>query len=103
MKIEPFKIEVTREQNRIVQKMLFKNEYTWASGQNHDTVIDDYVDYSFLVFKHEEYSNKNCLYWANDFRNLDHIPLITFDQFIKKYGISGERREKLKKISNENH
>ena len=102
MKIEQFKIKVlSEEQNRIVQQILFKNGYTWASGETNDS-INIYINYSHLVFKKCDYYNKNCLYWSIDFSECPQIPLITFEKFINKYTIKGERKEKLKKLSNEN-
>lgn len=81
MKIEPFKMEVTPEQSRQVQEILFRNWGEWNSG-------DAYVQHEeepFLFFsgKYLQFITKLSRSYFEDGRP---EPQITFADFMARYG-----------------
>lgn len=80
MKIEPFKMEVTPEQSRQVQEIVFRNGGRWKSGL--DTV--QYEDAPFLYFNDNtlQKDEKRSRNFFEGFR----LPLITFADFMSRYG-----------------
>lgn len=91
-RILPFRMDVTSEQSKIVQEILFENEYTWAG----DTQELTRLDRRCIIF---EIFDNNALpkLRVTDEKDKDE-PLITFEQFINKYKINPERKEKLSKL-----
>lgn len=94
MKIEEFNINVTSEQSKIIQEFLFKNDYTWASGDQYFRYLD-YDGCKWLSFSIWEEKNRNCLFIAY----IENCHDITFEDFSQRYLIKYFRREKLNKIN----
>lgn len=78
MNIEDFKIQVTEEQSKIVQEVLFKNGYKWRNGW--ETVGG--LTHNFIVFDKDD----GGLGWQtkDGFFALP-TPEITFEQFKEMY------------------
>src|SRR5690554_581286 len=81
MKIEPFKMEVTPEQSRQVQEIVFRNGGEWASGDK----TEQNTQYPFLV-----YDKDNELRFGDKGPNSSYDnrpePQITFADFMSRYG-----------------
>jgi len=80
MKIEPFKMEVTPEQSRQVQEIIFRNGGSWMSGLS--TIKHE--DSPFLNFEDSTLAKDE----EDDrvFFEGDGLPLITFAEFMARYG-----------------
>lgn len=91
IKIEPFRMKVTPEQSIIAQRIILDNGYMWNGG---DTIIK-YHTITHLIFRHEF---NPVLLWS-DRRNDNDVDL-TFNEFMNRYSIQGQRRNKLKKLYN---
>lgn len=76
MKIEPFKIEVTPEQSRQVQEIVFRNGYAWHSGSR--AVMNE--QFKCLFF------GDDALTVSNSIHSVAGLPLITFADFMARYG-----------------
>lgn len=82
MKIEPFKMEVTPEQSRQVQEIIFRNGGSWSeSGPVIKHTYHPYLCYN---------SDKDVQFVRrenrSDFDNNRPEPLITFADFMARYG-----------------
>jgi len=86
----------TEEENIIVQKTLFENGYSW-SFIGHHIIYDLFGNY--FVFRKDNNNKSLYLYWTDIPTNNDPT-VITFKEFINKYTIKGQRKEKLEKLSN---
>lgn len=80
MKVEPFKMEVTPDQSRQVQEIIFRNGGSWRSGL--DTV--QYEDSPFLYF--EDGTLQKDGKHSRDFFEGYRLPQITFADFMSRYG-----------------
>lgn len=99
MKIDSFKIIVDPEQSKIVQEIIFKNGYSWVSG----SIKVHNIDYNCLFFYNGFRKNRDIgLTYSDDINTSEDLQLITFEEFIDNYGIKGERRNKLNKLSKSN-
>jgi len=87
--IKPFSMKVTEEQSEIVQKVLFRNGYSWINGSTNVMQLDK----EYLVFSNTV-TNKCFLCWNNVYSDDEDTPATTFEQFI-----ICERKEKLEKLN----
>lgn len=88
MEIKPFKIKVNPEQSRIVQKVVFKNGYTWQSGHQDISKTSE----CYLFFDNTLAYDDNSLDFFNDAEE----PELTFKQFIEMYSDETHKDFKLK-------
>ena len=95
-RILPFRMDVTSEQSKIVQEILFENGYTWAGGTQEITRLDRRC----IIFEIFDNNAKPQLRVTGE--SDEDEPLITFEQFINKYKINPERKEKLEKLTKRN-
>lgn len=102
MEIKRFTMRVTPEQSRIVQKIMFKNEYRWAGGENEDPIyLNDQTEgfYKYLILEEDSKNNPVKLVLRC---SMDEVPTITFNEFLNKYDLKHVRNSKLKKLQHEN-
>jgi hypothetical protein len=83
MKIEPFKMKCNAEQFIKVQEILFKNGYTWISGENE---IKNVSYLPPIAFDRSWSGNKSTLGYIGvgsftDYPNTE----LTYSEFINKY------------------
>lgn len=76
MKIEPFKMEVTPEQSRRVQEIVFRNGYAWYGGSR--AVMNE--QFKCLFFEDD------TLTVSNSIHSVAGLPIITFADFMARYG-----------------
>lgn len=96
MQIKPFKIKVTPDQSRIVQKTLFDNYYYW-SGYNHSYI--QHTNKKYLSFD-KGYDLPKALYYISNKKTfkLDQAKEITFEEFLKTYATKEYRKLKLQQL-----
>jgi hypothetical protein len=81
--IEPFRMIVTPEQSAKVQTFLFENGYKWKGGEitvSHTDINAISFEYK-LITTYDLYPDNESIFYSDT-----HLPLITFEQFIEKYG-----------------
>jgi len=103
MNIKPFRIKISKisnEESRILQEILFKNGYTWGSGVA-SVLYPKNIDH--IVFRDCVSDGVPRIYY-NHSNNCDiDIPLITFEEFMIRYDIKGQRLSKLNKLNSINN
>jgi len=83
MVIEPFKMKCTPEQLLKIQKILFKNGYTWISGESE---IKNVTYCPPIAFDRSWSGNKSTLgYIGMDIFVEYPANMLTYSEFINKY------------------
>ena len=95
MKIEPFAMHVTPEQSKIVQEILFENDYSWVNGEIRPMYLDhDDLYLSFGSYNKGVNTYIRCCYSEDNTEQ----PITTFNEFMKKYSKKAIRNKKLKQL-----
>ena len=83
MKIQPFKMKANAVQFLKVQEILFKNGYTWISGENE---IKDVTYLLPIAFDKSWSGNKSTLGYIGMGGFYEYpTPELTYEQFLKLY------------------
>ena len=98
MNIKPFRVRILNEDEfNKIQENVVRNGYKWAGG-NLFISYSYYIKYIVFRSEDDESKIKHLYYnWDNDCDN--NIPLITFEEFINRYGLKAERKIKLERLN----
>ena len=98
IEIEPFEIKVNPEQSRIIQKVLFQNNYDWVN-YNHKTIQHTNKKYLSLDRGYDDSAKELCYIPSKSEFESDQTKEITFEYFLKTYAPKEYRKLKILQLN----